>query len=103
MIVPPASVQAFGGRFVDCTLEKGLSGAHSRRMGQGVATIVGAGLIALAILVTNHWEIIPGGPNSIAATIRLNRWTGAIDVCSISAKSTTGSNASSLQLTCNVQ
>jgi hypothetical protein len=102
LIPTPAGKRSAGG-LVDCMLEKGPSGAHSRRMGQGVATIVGAGLIALAILVTNHWEIIPGGPNSIAATIRLNRRTGAIDVCSISAKSTTGSNASGLQLTCNVQ
>ena len=57
----------------------------------------------LAILLTNHWAIIPGGANSIAATIRLNRWTGAIDVCSINAKSPTGSNAAGHQLTCDVQ
>ena len=72
-------------------------------MGQSIAIVVGAGLIALAIMVTNHWAIIPGGANSIAATIRLNRWTGSIDVCSLSAKSATGSNASGLQLTCKVQ
>jgi hypothetical protein len=72
-------------------------------MGQIIAIVVGAGLIALAILVTNHWTVIPGGPNSIAATIRLNRWTGSIDVCSLNAKSATGSNPSGLQLTCEVQ
>src|ERR1700738_1115708 len=54
-------------------------------------------------IVKNHWEIIPGGQNSIAATIRLNRWTGSIDVCSLDAKSVSGSNASGLQLTCEVQ
>ena len=84
-------------------LENGLAGAHILRMGQSIATIVGAGLIALAIMVTNHWEIIPGGANSIAATIRLNRWTGSIDVCALDAKSVTGSNASGIQLTCEVQ
>jgi hypothetical protein len=72
-------------------------------MGQSIALVVGAGLIALTIMVTNHWTIIPGGSNSIAATIRLNRWTGSIDVCSLNAKSPTGSNASGLQLTCNIQ
>jgi hypothetical protein len=72
-------------------------------MGQTFAIVAGSGLIALAILVTNHWAIIPGGPNSIAATIRLNRWTGTIDVCSINAKSPTGANAAGLQLTCDVQ
>ena len=48
-------------------------------MGQNIAVVVGAGLIAMAIMVTNHWAIIPGGQNSIAATIRLNRWTGSIE------------------------
>jgi hypothetical protein len=84
-------------------LEKGRAGAHIRRMAQSIAIVIGAGLIALAILVTNHWAIMPGGSNSIAATIRLNRWTGAIDVCSISAKSPSGSNTAGLQLTCEVQ
>ena len=72
-------------------------------MGQVAAIIIGTGLIALAIMLTNHWTIIPGGPNSIAATMRLNRWTGAIEVCSVSAKSTAGSNAAGLQMTCEVQ
>jgi hypothetical protein len=72
-------------------------------MGQNIAVVAGAGLIAMAIMVTNHWAIIPGGQNSIAATIRLNRWTGSIDVCSLDAKSVSGSNASGLQLTCEVQ
>jgi hypothetical protein len=72
-------------------------------MGQNIAVAVGAGLIAMAIMVTNHWAIIPGGQNSLAATIRLNRWTGPIDVCSLDARSVAGSNASGLRLTCEVQ
>jgi hypothetical protein len=84
-------------------VEKGWVGGHIRRMGQNISVVVGAGLIAMAIMVTNHWAIIPGGQNSIAATIRLNRWTGSIDVCSLDAKSVSGSNASGLQLTCEVQ
>jgi hypothetical protein len=72
-------------------------------MGRNIAIVVGAVLIALAVLVTNHWTIIPGGANSIAATIRLNRWTGSIDVCSLNAKSPAGSNPAGIQLTCEVQ
>jgi hypothetical protein len=83
--------------------KKGGVEGHVRRMGQNIAVVVGAGLIAMAIMVTNHWATIPGGKNSIAATIRLNRWTGSIDVCSLNAKSVSGSNASGLQLTCEVQ
>jgi hypothetical protein len=94
------------GRF-DCgrvsLLEKDRLSSHILRMAKAIAILVGSWLIALAILITNHWAIIPGGPNSIAATIRLNRWTGSVEVCSVSAKSPTGSNAAGLQLTCDVQ
>jgi hypothetical protein len=93
----------FCGKAPRAGLAPGRFRAHIREMGRNVAIVVGAGLIALAIMVTNHWAIIPGGSNSIAATIRLNRWTGSIDVCSLNAKSVTGSNASGLQLTCEVQ
>ena len=72
-------------------------------MGRNIAIVIGAALIAGAILITNHWMIIPGGSNSIAATVRLNRWTGSIDVCSLNAKSVTGSTASGIQLTCEAQ
>ena len=84
-------------------LENGRFAAHIREMGRNITIVVGAGLIALAIMVTNHWEIIPGGANSIAATIRLNRWTGSIDICSLNPASATGSTASGIQLTCEVQ
>jgi hypothetical protein len=72
-------------------------------MARNIAIVIGAGLITLAIMVTNHWEIIPGGTNGIAATIRLNRWTSSIDVCALNVKSVTGSNTSGIQLTCEVQ
>ena len=70
-------------------------------MGRNIAIIAGAGLIALAILVTNHWELIPSGTNGLGATIRLNRWTGAIDVCGIDSKSERRSaTAAGLELRC---
>ena len=93
----------FGLNVADFRLENGLAAGHILRMGRNIAIVTGAGLIALAIMVTNHWEIIPGGANSIAATIRLNRWTGSIDVCSLNPTSATGSTASGIQLTCEVQ
>jgi hypothetical protein len=37
-------------------------------------------LIAAAILITNHWEIVLQ-PNDLFRMVRLNRWTGAADVC----------------------
>jgi hypothetical protein len=70
-------------------------------MSQAVAIVFGAGLIALAIMVTHHWELIPGGANSLSATIRLNRWTGSMDVCALDGK--TLSYASGIKLTCTRQ
>ena len=84
-------------------LASGRLRAHIRGMWRSIAIVVAGGVIALAILISNHWMIIPGGSNSIAATIRLNRWTGAIEVCSLNAKTPTGTNASGLELTCEVQ
>jgi hypothetical protein len=72
-------------------------------MGQVGGIIIGAALIALAIMVTNHWQLLPNGTNGLAATIRLNRWTGAIDVCALNKNSPTGSNAAGLLLTCTPQ
>jgi hypothetical protein len=81
-------------------LENRRRGAHIRRMGRNIAIIAGAALIALAILVTNHWEIHTGS-NGMAATIRLNRWTGDIDVCALDTTvKTAGATAAGLQLRC---
>ena len=52
------------------------------------AVIVGALMIALAILMTNHWEVMPR-PQAITlqstppTVYRLNRWTGFIDMCEV--------------------
>jgi hypothetical protein len=45
-----------------------------------VSILVAGALIALAILLTNHWDInTPTGSN--LTMMRLNRWTGAIEIC----------------------
>jgi hypothetical protein len=44
-------------------------------------TITGATIIAASIALTNHWQIIPLS-NEVMA-MRLNKWTGSIQVCMI--------------------
>lgn len=34
--------------------------------------------IALAMMLTNHWQVIPHLGSSV---VRLNRWTGTVTVC----------------------
>ena len=52
-------------------------------MSQSATTIVAAaligGLIALSIMLTNHWTLIPG-------PVLLNRWTGVVVACERDAK-----------------
>ena len=48
-------------------------------MPSSTAIIIGGGLVALAILFTNHWQIMQGSQGF--SVYRLNRWTGTIDVC----------------------
>jgi hypothetical protein len=61
-------------------------------MGRNIAIVVGAGLIALAIMVTNHWTINTPADGVVSAA-RLNRWTGQIDLCWIDPKSLAGANS----------
>jgi hypothetical protein len=70
-------------------------------MGTPIAIIVGAVLIAVliaaALLVTNHWQLQVA--NNTATALRLNRWTGEVEVCALDAKSLrpeTGSLAGAL-------
>jgi hypothetical protein len=48
-----------------------------------VGAVVGAVLIAAAILVVNHWQLVFDGPTAL----RLNRWTGDVEVCALDPKS----------------
>jgi hypothetical protein len=49
-------------------------------MGQSFAIVAAGAMIAAAILVTNHWTLLAGASDFTTA-VRLNRWTGAIDIC----------------------
>ncbi len=42
------------------------------------AVLAGLALVALAVLITNHWQMqaVPG-----SGLFRLNRWTGEVAVC----------------------
>jgi hypothetical protein len=48
-------------------------------MGPPLAIVVGAAMIATAILVTNHWQVVYTQESLMA--LRLNRWTGLVEVC----------------------
>jgi hypothetical protein len=78
-------------------LEKGRLRAHILRMGRSIAIVVAGGLIALAIMVTNHWEI---NTSSAGQNFRLNRWTGSIEVCSVDPKTIVGSSFAGAKVDC---
>jgi hypothetical protein len=60
------------------------------QLSQAIAIIIGALIIAAAILVTFRWEYSPGA--------LLDRWTGAVRMCAISHESD-GTTAVKCELT----
>ena len=58
-------------------------------MGQSIAIVVAGAMIAAAILVTNHWTLHTGASDFTTA-VRLNKWTGAIDICFLNPNSLAG-------------
>ena len=75
-------------------------------MSTPAAVIVGALMIALAILMTNHWEVMPR-PQAITlqspppTVYRLNRWTGFIDMCEVDTSTMRNPNSFvGAELTC---
>jgi hypothetical protein len=68
-------------------------------MGRSIAIVVGAGLIAAAILVTNHWTINTTS-DGLTAAARLNRWTGAIELCAVDVSTLSGSDVRGAKLEC---
>jgi hypothetical protein len=49
-----------------------------------LAILTGAAAIAVAILVINHWQVMPSGyQGTVPFVYRLNRWTGVVDVCTV--------------------
>jgi hypothetical protein len=61
-------------------------------MGTPAAIVVGAMLVAGALLLANHYEIAPAPDGS--GELRLNRWTGEIEKCAKDAKVAGGEAAS---------
>jgi hypothetical protein len=54
------------------------------------AIVIGAIIVAVAILLTNHWQLEPIDGGSV---YRMNRWTGEVGVCAIDPNSfSAGSN-----------
>jgi hypothetical protein len=47
-------------------------------MTQPIAIVIAAALIAVAILVVNHWTLTASPSSQI---MRLNRWTGTVEEC----------------------
>jgi hypothetical protein len=52
-------------------------------MATPLSVIIAGALIAVAILLTNRWEMAPVAQGASVA-LRLDRWTGSINVCLLS-------------------
>ena len=53
-------------------------------MGTPASIIIGAVLIAAAMLVANHWQL---QAVDASTALRLNRWTGDVEICFLDNKS----------------
>jgi hypothetical protein len=53
-------------------------------MGTPASIIIGAVLIAAAMLVVNHWQL---QAVDTSTALRLNRWTGDVEICFFDNKS----------------
>jgi hypothetical protein len=56
--------------------------AHIAKMTQPQATLLAAGILALALLVLFRWEM--GSTTAAGLVFKLHRWTGAVYSCQIS-------------------
>jgi hypothetical protein len=54
-----------------------------------ISTIFAGALIAAAIMVTNHWEVVPmpAVSNGVSMALRVDRWTGVVRICLTSSDS----------------
>ena len=73
---------------------------YNRAMGRDISIVVGAVIVALAIVLTNHWSINTLSDNFMVVA-RLNRWTGTIEFCAIDAKTIKGSDLRSAKVDCD--
>jgi hypothetical protein len=68
-------------------------------MEQNIAIVLGASLIAAAILIVNHWTINTTA-DGLTAAARLNRWTGDIELCAVNPKTLSGGDVAGARLEC---
>ena len=70
-------------------------------MGRNIAIVIGAALIAGAILITNHWELGAIQGSGASTPIRLNRWTGTVEYCVPDARTLKGESIAGMLLACS--
>jgi len=65
-----------------------------------VAIVVGAALLAAAVLFVFRWEIA-AGPSTVPV-VRLDRWTGSVTVCnaSVDAAKEASESHTALEMSC---
>jgi hypothetical protein len=68
-------------------------------MERNIAIVLGASLIAAAILIVNHWTINTTA-DGLTAAARLNRWTGDIELCAVNPKTLSGGDVAGARLEC---
>lgn len=49
-----------------------------------LAIVAAGALVGVAVAITNHWQIA-SSPVNASAVLRLNRWTGEVQFCRITA------------------
>jgi hypothetical protein len=83
----------------DCWMR---GGCYNSIMKTRLAICAAGAMIALTILITGHWQLL-GRLSNGESVIRLNRWTGTIDICSIELKSeaAAGVDKAGARLTCS--
>jgi hypothetical protein len=67
-----------------------------------LSLIVAGALIAAAILIANRWEIAIS-PRGVATVVRLDRWTGRVNICDLDTATIKGSTLSGATLTCSFE
>ena len=72
-------------------------------MGRNFAIVIGAALIAAAVMITNHWELGFAHGNDSSTTMRMNRWTGTISICVPDPKSIKQNSFAGMELSCTPQ
>jgi hypothetical protein len=69
-------------------------------MGTPIAIIVGAALVAAAICITGHWQMQTTNEGGISMVMRLNRWTGTIEICLLDSTTIPRDTIAGTQLAC---